>query len=56
MMIWKPRNGVEEAKTPAATPAAIECGEAVSLSTRFEMYCQERENERRGQTRVRTLS
>ena len=35
MMKWKPTNGVNEANTPAATPAATACGEPDSLSTRL---------------------
>mgnify|MGYP001114392196 CR=1 FL=1 len=47
MMKWKP-SGKNEANTPAATPAATACGVAFSRRMRFEKYCTERENERRG--------
>ena len=35
MKKWKPMNGVNEANAPAATPAAIACGEPESLITRL---------------------
>ena len=48
-------NGRKAANTPAATPSAMACGVERSRSARFQKYCPERANERRGHrwTRIR---
>ena len=51
-----PRNGVNEAKTPAATPAEIACGDAVSRKMRFETYLKDRVQLRRGHSMTRSFS
>jgi hypothetical protein len=43
-------------KTPAATPAAIACGVAVSRSTRLMKYWNDRPNDLLGQSAVRNRS
>ena len=55
-MKWKPRNGLNEAKTPAATPAATECGEAVRRNTRLVTYWADRPQLLRGQTAILNFS
>jgi hypothetical protein len=36
MMKCNPKNGVNEANTPAAKPAALACGEALTRKTRLK--------------------
>src|SRR5690606_39663165 len=53
---WKPMNGVNDAKTPAAKPAAMACGDAFSRLTRCQAYPQARRHPRRGQSHANRRS
>ncbi len=50
-MSWAPRNGVNTAKTPAAAPSAIRCGEDGRRFRRKIMYWADRVQLRLGQKR-----